>query len=116
MKIISVSKGYTLVEVMIVVAIIGLLASIALPNFIRSRTTTRRNTCINNLRLISAAKDQSTLENGYQETSVLSSTDITPYMKSNLMPTCPATGIYTVNAVSVNPVCSLSTTESHTIS
>ena len=116
MKIIIVSKGYTLVEVMIVVAIIGLLASIALPNFIRSRTTTRRHACINNLRLISAAKDQAALENGYQETSVLNSADITSYMKSNAMPTCPSTGVYTVNAVSVNPVCSLSATESHTIS
>ena len=110
------SKGFTLVEIMIVVAIIGLLAAIAVPNFVQARTTARRNTCINNLRLISAAKDQSVLENGYAETSVLTSTEITAYLKGNAMPTCAAAGTYTVNAVSVVPVCSLSATLSHTIS
>ena len=116
MKITRQSKGFTLVEIMIVVAIIGLLAAIAVPNFVQARTTARRNTCINNLRLISAAKDQSALENGYAETSVLTSTEITAYLKGNAMPLCAAAGVYTVNAVSVVPVCSLSATLSHTIS
>ena len=116
MKLTRNPKGFTLVEIMIVVAIIGLLAAIAVPNFVQARTTARRNACINNLRLISAAKDQSALENGYAETSVLTSAQVTAYLKANAMPVCPGTGTYTVNAVSVVPVCSLSASASHTIS
>jgi len=57
-------KGFTLVEIMIVVAIIGLLAAIAIPSFMRARTTAQCNACINNLRQIEAAKDQYALEAG----------------------------------------------------
>ena len=70
MKIIShKSRGFTLVEIMIVVAIIGLLAAIAIPNFIRARQTSQTNACINNLRIIDAAKQQWGLETGQQNTA-----------------------------------------------
>jgi len=115
--------GFTLVEIMIVVAIIGLLAAIAIPNFVRARATSQANACINNLRQIDGSKQQWALENNKVGTDLPVDTDIQIYLgrgnggqllnvaggqvlnKIN----CPASGTYTIGTVQTPPSCSLST-------
>jgi prepilin-type N-terminal cleavage/methylation domain-containing protein len=117
----SKNAGFTLVEIMIVVAIIGLLAAIAIPNFVKARTTSQANACVNNLRQIDGAKQQWALENKQLPTASPSSTDIQPYMgrgsTGSAFPLCPAAGTYTTGDLSTAPVCSVgsSTTPGHVL-
>jgi prepilin-type N-terminal cleavage/methylation domain-containing protein len=83
-------KGFTLVEIMIVVAIIGLLASIAIPNFVRARTTSQTNACISNLRQIFGATQQWGLEYRKAPNDPVTFNDIQPYLRNAIV--CPAGG------------------------
>ena len=101
----SLKSGFTLLEIMIVVALIALLAVIAIPNFMKSRNQAQTTTCINNLRQINDVKQQWALETHKTDNSVPAPDDVAPYIRGNKLPACPASGNYLLLAVSLPPAC-----------
>ena len=96
-----------MVELMIVVAVIGLLAVIAIPSYVRSREYSQSNACMNNLRQIDGAKDIFAFENSKTDGDAVVAANIDPYLKRDFAGIVePSGGSYTINAVSTDPTCS----------
>ena len=74
-------KGFTLVEIMIVVAIIALLAAIAVPGFLRARKRSQASRILNDLRMIDSALDQYAIENNKKSNVPVGTADWTSYIK-----------------------------------
>ena len=74
--------GFTLVEIMIVVAIIALLAAIAVPNFLRARKRSQATRCLEDLRIIDSADDQYAIENNKTSGNAINWTDVQSYLKT----------------------------------
>ena len=105
-----VRRGFTLVEIMIVVLIIGILLAIAVPNFIRARESSRAKSCQSNLKSINGAKEQWAMANKKTSADTPNVDDLygaDKYVKTE--PSCPAGGTYTINAVGTEPSCSVGT-------
>lgn len=106
MKLSSRKGGFTLVEIMIVVLIIGILLAIAVPNFMKARDSSRTKSCVDNLRQISSGKEQAAMDLKLQNTDTPTQAQLVPdYVKA--WPVEPQNGTYSINDMSTSPTCSV---------
>ena len=106
-------SGFTLIEIMTVTGIIGMLVTLALPNFIRARSTSQTRVCITNLNKIEWAKQSWALEHAHSLDEIPTVTDLigsAAYLKS--MPVCPGSGTYDFKPIKDSATC---TTTGHTL-
>jgi prepilin-type N-terminal cleavage/methylation domain-containing protein len=115
MKAIFAKRGFTLVEIMIVVAIIGLLAAIAIPSFVKARNQSQQNACINNLRIVDAGKEQWAMARRKTNGDAATTSGVNAYIKGNTTPQCPGGGTYAYNNIGSDPTCTGITITEHAL-
>ncbi|MDD5428097.1 MAG: prepilin-type N-terminal cleavage/methylation domain-containing protein [Candidatus Omnitrophica bacterium] len=99
-------KGFTLIEIMIVVAIIAIALSIAIPNFFRMSSVSKKTVCINNMKKITAAVEQWAIDNNVSASTAIDAQQES-YIYDNYLrggkPACPSGGEYVINPAGSNP-------------
>jgi len=96
--------GFTLIEIMIVMLIMTILISIAIPNWMRARETSRTQSCVTNLREIESAKEQFAAETRRTVGDAVDMANVVPdYIRQN--PECPSGGGYVAEPIGTNPSC-----------
>jgi prepilin-type N-terminal cleavage/methylation domain-containing protein len=101
-------RGFTLIEIMIVVLIIGILLAIAVPNFVKARENSRAKSCVSNLKQIDSAKEQFAMDTRLTTGAAVATTNLygsTAYIRSE--PKCPSGGAYTPGNVGTAPTCGI---------
>ena len=98
--------GYTLIEILIVVMIIGILLAIAVPSMFNASERARANACRANLRQIQAAKEQWAMANNQGPTATPAWNDLVPNFIQQ-RPVCPSGGNYTIGNVNTDPTCDI---------
>jgi len=90
------------------IPVIGLMAAIAIPNFVKARTTAQTNLCISNLRQIEYAKQAWAMEHKKEATDTPTPQELEAYLKKGFSTLkCPAGGTYSINAAGEKPTCSI---------
>ena len=96
------------VAMFMIVSVVGLLAAIAIPSFVKARDVSQRNACVNNMRQIDGAKEQAAMQHNYKPGDGVSEQEVSPYIRNGFGGlVCPRGGHYTINAVGEEPACSV---------
>ena len=105
--------GFTVKEILILVAIVVLIAAVAIPSFLKARNRSQQNVCINNLRILDAGKYSCAMVFHLTDGDIVVTASVNEYIKGQTTPICPAGGTYTYGNIGSNPQCSITTPTSH---
>jgi prepilin-type N-terminal cleavage/methylation domain-containing protein len=103
--------GFTLIELMFVILVIGILLAIAVPNFVNARETARAKACVSNLKELDSATEQYAMDNHLDGNTTVTPAQFLALAPTYLrtFPTCPEGGHYAPGAtLEENPICSIS--------
>ena len=104
----SYRSGFTLVEIMIVVAIIGVLAAVSIPSLVGARKKAQQRACMATLQTINGVKAQWALDMKKGDADVPTDDDLFgPGKYVDSKPSCPANGTYDIRSVGEKPICSV---------